>query len=658
MDAREARRRRWIYFFICIWLFALDMTMGAGMLASLLVAAIATHAQHSHHAISRPGIWSWACGYASYQGAHPAGFRVNECFEQVLHAPPPWLRGWFHVIYWNDLEPKQGVFNWAEFDKNLTLAAENGLQLNPVLYIFDGANPMPAWMENVSEPVLFHRGGRSGGLESAPNYLDPAFQVAWQNVINEFARHVSGLPPKVRQSIWAVQAVAGITGDNRPWNGVVKCENASIPGCTSNQTIGAAAWINYSRAVADMYIDAFLPTGIPVIANLHDGFSGQMDNGWFLNRAISKGMHGAAVKEGKISHWYQGNGDRALFAAESPLMTEPQADGSYARSRGELAVEPDPDLAKGIYGNWAHSPWWSLQALTENALTFGLDTLNLYAGWLGNSSFAPSMEFFNRHAGQKNPATAQAAFLSFRDSLETADTVRFPITQFGPVDNPKNPSQFANADRMVKIAAAFHDHGARLGQKGAASSKNSVHQKKAMTLIDVCWQCYDGNFQQHLRQLDPLTTSVGWWQLGPVNESFGRFARGLEHASGKTEITLELDPKFAAAAMGRTALVRTVFYDKGLGRWALGYGGRQVLVVRKQGMRGGRAWRTAEVNVTLLATPHHGVPQQLTLSSLDGEDDIFSLIEVLLRARPDGSDDGGAAAVVGGVEESQTTQSS
>jgi hypothetical protein len=507
----------------------------------------------------RPGIWSWACGYASYQGAEPAGYRVNECFEQALDAPPPWLRGWFHVLYWDKLEPERGVFDWTEFDKNLTLAAEHGLQLNPVLYIFDGANPMPAWMANVSKPVLFHRGGKTGQLEPAPNYLDPAFQDAWGNVIQEFAKHVTQMPDKVKKALWAVQAVAGITGDNRPWNGVVKCVNASVPGCDSNQTMSAASWMNYSRHIADLYIDAFLPTGIPVIANLHDGFSHQKDNGWFLKRAASKGMHGAAVKEGVISHWYQSNGERALFEAESPSMLMPQPDGTYARSRGELAVEPDPDLSKGTYGNWAHSPWWSLQANAESALSFGLDVWNLYAGWLGNSSFAPTMEFFNRHAGQKNPATAQAAFLSFRDSLETADTKRFPVAQFGPVDNSRNPSEFANVDRMAKIAKVFSDHGARLGQKGAASSKNGVHQKKANALIDVCWECHDGNYQQHLRQLHTLNTSVGWWQLGPVNESFGRFARGLEQASGKTEMTLELDPKFAAR--GGTALVRVAFYD-------------------------------------------------------------------------------------------------
>ena len=68
-----------------------------------------------------------------------------------------------------------------------------------------------------------------------------------------------------------------------------------------------------------------------------------------------------------------------------------------------------------------------------------------------------------------------------------------------------------------------------------------------------------------------------------------------------------------------------------------------MLVVQKQDMRNGRAWRSAEINLTLSAAPSVEAskavqqqqqqpqpPQLLTLSSLDGEDDIFSLIEVLL----------------------------
>ena len=52
--------------------------------------------------------------------------------------------------------------------------------------------------------------------------------------------------------------------------------------------------------------------------------------------------------------------------------------------------------AAGSYGNWAQGPWWNLQANAEWALTFGLDVWNVNAGFLGNASFAPTLDFFNR----------------------------------------------------------------------------------------------------------------------------------------------------------------------------------------------------------------------------------------------------------------------
>ena len=556
----------------------------------------------------RPGVWSWACGYASYAGSKPPGYYVDRCFEQALTAPPSWLRGWFPIIYWRDLEPEDGVFNWAALDANLTKAAEHGLQVQPVVYIFDCATPMPTWMNNVSTPVKFHKGGKTGPVHSAPNYVDPAFQARWQRVIQALASHLAELPPAVRAAVWSVQAVAGITGDNRPYNGV-----AVDPA----EAINASTWEEYSRRVAAMFIDAAAPLGLPVTANLHDGFSGQQDQPWFLERAYAAGMRGAAIKEGGVSHWYNVNGEQALYDAESPLLLLPQPDGSYARSRGELAVEPDP--TNGTYGNWATSPWWSLQALAEWGLTFGLDVWNLYAGFLGNASFAPTMEFFNRHAGHRDAATAPAAFLSFRDSLDTADVVRWPEATFGPVNSTKNPSDFANKTRMLLIAAEHAARGARLDDPNAASSKAGVHQKKAMSLLDVCWQCFSGNYGRFVKQVDPLGSSVGWWQLGPHDEPYGRFARGLEHSTGKTVMQLQLDPKFGAS--GRAALARVVYFDLGRGSWALGCNGARVAVTQKHDSR---SWRTAEANLTL------GNGTLLTLSSLAGEDDVFSLLEILL----------------------------
>ena len=59
-------------------------------------------------------------------------------------------------------------------------------------------------------------------------------------------------------------------------------------------------------------------------------------------------------------------------------------------------------MSKGLYrpwlGNWAQAPQWSLQANAEWCLQFGLAQWNLYAGFLSNETFAPTLEMFNRQA--------------------------------------------------------------------------------------------------------------------------------------------------------------------------------------------------------------------------------------------------------------------
>lgn len=363
-----------------------------------------------------------------------------------------------------------------------------------------------------------------------------------------------------------------------------------------------------------------MSTGIPVIANLHDGFSGQQDQGWFLQRAYEKGMRGASVKEGQATHWYNVNGEIAEFDLDSRLLRTPQPDGSYARARGELAVEPDP--SPGTYGNWAESPWWSLQANAEWCLTFGIDVWNLYAGFLGNSTFAPTMEFFNRHAGHRDVAQAPAAFLSFRDSLDTANTARFPVSQYGPVNSSVNPDEFVNKSRVLKILAEFAARGASLGaDPSGALSKGGVHQKKAMNLYDVCWECFNGNYGRFLSQERPLDTSVGWWQLGPRDQPWGRFARGLEHSTNRSQIDVSLDAAFGR--VGDKATIRVVYFDRGTKRWSLAYNSQPVFTTHRNDTH---RWQTAETTIAL--TPGS---RQFSLTSPDSDDVQFSFMEVLLQ---------------------------
>jgi hypothetical protein len=535
----------------------------------------------------------------------------------VQQARPNSLRGAFVNIYWRDLEVGDGKFDWSAFDLNLTKAVQNGLQVQPLVYIYDCAHPLPTFVTKIPNATVqvYRNGGPTGPLYHAPKFSNPAFQDRWHRVIKALATHLAGLPDKVKRNVWASQVVAGITGDNRPWKGRPK---------NPADAISASAWIAYTRSVADMFIDAFLPTGIPVVANLQFGFSLQQDQGWFLSRAYTKGMRGASVKEGLPSHFYNLNSEDSTFKRDNPLLMTPQPDGSFAYSRGEMDGGVQPETLKQgdpEYGNWAQSPWWSLQASAEWGLTFGLDVWNVNSGFLSNTSFVPTLDFFNRHAGQRLPHTASAAFISFRDSLDTADVKRWPVDKYGPVDSDADN---CNADRMYKIQQANMQRGAKLPKDDTAfASKASEKQKKAKYLYDVCWQCFPGNYGKYMTQVDPDGTSVGYWQLGPVDQLHGRFARGLEHSTGKNTITVELAKNFGGSVIAKKqALVRVVYFDQGGGSWALGYNGAQIASVKKHHTK---TWLTTEVNMTFAQS------RTFTLTSLDGEDDVFSLLEVLLH---------------------------
>lgn len=339
---------------------------------------------------------------------------------------------------------------------------------------------------------------------------------------------------------------------------------------------------------------------------------------------------GAMIKQGIVSHGYQLNG-------ELDLWRDWKASGlDKAFSRGELAVEPNP--RNGTYGNWAYSPAWSLQANAEWALTWGLSMWNLYAGFLSNKTFAPTLDFFNRHASSTTVETATAAFIGFRDSLDTTDTERFPVVEFGPVHLTYGHTDQLNGTRMHNIANTMARYGAR--QDGEeARSQNSVVQKKGMHLNDVCWRCWPGNYGRYIKQLDPLGSSVGRWRLGPKDQPHGRFARALEHESGKDSINLQLDAAFGSlyrdvATQELAVTISVVYFDEGFGSWALRVGGLDtpMLQVKKTNTK---TWLTAAANTSLPATVSGGKGLDMSLRSVcyapDCDNDVFSLLEVLIR---------------------------
>jgi hypothetical protein len=233
------------------------------------------------------------------------------------------------------------------------------------------------------------------------------------------------------------------------------------------------------------------------LANLDNPGRGADSSSWFLETChYAAGTKAVKLeKDGIPTHGYQLNGEQQLYEAHAvPVLWAKHAWGDYGRTRGELALEPTP--VGGGYGNWAEAPWWSLHANMFWCLTYGVDIWNLYANFIKNETFAPTMEVFNRFAGEKDPATSPGAIISFRDGLDSADFERFPASIYGDdsrvVGNgssgncttSEGPVCCRNAKRTVAIAAAYAHRGAKQEDAKIATGK-SVKQKKADALNDV-----------------------------------------------------------------------------------------------------------------------------------------------------------------------------
>ena len=76
-----------------------------------------------------------------------------------------------------------------------------------------------------------------------------------------------------------------------------------------------------------------------------------------------------------------------------------------------------------------------------------------------------------------------------------------------------------------------------------------------------------GNYGNGLvTQLQPFETSVGWWGVGPKDQPYGRYARGFERATGRTDISFVLDTRLwgglpLSAADERTLTLAVTYLD-------------------------------------------------------------------------------------------------
>ena len=168
---------------------------------------------------------------------------------------------------------------------------------------------------------------------------------------------------------------------------------------------------------------------------------------------------------------------------------------------------------------------------------------------------------FNRYATSIKPPASDwvGGIIMLRDGLDSANITRFPEETFGP-STPMGQS----GDRMLKIAHAFAEKGAAVGDVKAATSGPDA-SRHATKMNDVGYRIWQGNYGNGLlTQLKPMATSVGRWRVGPQDQPYGRFARQFDTTAGKTAMGFMLDNRLwgglplTAPAAGSAALELTI----------------------------------------------------------------------------------------------------
>jgi hypothetical protein len=506
--------------------------------------------------------------------------------KQISRADCPELRSVPLIIKWDALEPTPGDYTFDErIGKSLQAAHDDGLYVSIKIYVGPAS---PAWIYDQGVPVVMTDreenalGQKTDSQQKYPYYLHPEYINRFAGLIDAFGKWIKTLSPELRERILFVQSAEGSTGDGQPYKGKPLDKQYNISEEQWND-LRRETWTNYRKA---------LP-GIAIVVN--SDANSPKETQWLLENMDTIGL-----KMGMFSHGYQVSDNDERLARFERLEADAKKRGKQVITRGEM----DGELF--VMG-------WAKENIPQTLYWSGvfashcrLDLWNIPHKALVDAANKPALQFFNKYAGHKDPATAPAAFCALRDGLDASDFTRFPVEKFGG-----KPDQKKDVVRYMKIAKAYADYGAIMTDPEKATGGGMLN-RKAKGPNDVGWGTLPGNYSRFLTQIDPGSGDVGRWNID--NSIYGRFARGFEHKSGKTQMRFQLDKNFGA----KEVKIHITYLDKGTGSWSIGTPGA-ASDTQIQNTNTGE-WKTKSIPFAS--------PNELIIKHESGDDTNFHLIEV------------------------------
>ena len=541
----------------------------------------------------------------------PDNFGIWETFTTFNNkALSPELKGRLCNVQWKQIESAHGVFSWDALDSVLYRTANDSLPLTFMVYTKEDA---PEWLYTTGNvPKVIERNDKGDSIGYAPYYMDMNYRTYFSEMIARVKGHVDSLPWNIRQWIIGVQPCFGSTGDYISYKGIVDPQ----------YDLTAQQFLSLFKEFTLDYYNQYKNTDpkITLLSNPLNQGENQMN--W-----LESNCPGGWMKTGSLGKAYQLNDelDKSMWLLD--FLNKPRTDGSYIRARSEIG------------GDGLSSGWWNackyknVFAVLANCIYWGVDWSNQNYDMIDDPYYDPAYFFFNRYAGQKDPATSTNAMCALKDGLDAADTERFPESRFGKAKRQQN-------NRYLSILDSFSAYGAKLDDLKSAS-KNEMGNRLSKGINDVGWRIFPGNYDRYLHQLTPNETSAGYWNIQSADSAttvYGRFGRGFDLAKNKDGLYFMMDSAFLKNEPLNAQYPVTldiIYLDKGNGAWKLFYDAADS--TDKEGLsiqcNNTGYWKTASVTLYDAYFGQRASRQSDFYIKNNGEENvIFELIEF---ARPD-----------------------
>ena len=570
---------------------------------------------------------------ASYsQSALPVGsFGVWDRGAVVKDFSDPnvdFIKGIESQEQWSDCEAIKDSYNFSQFQADIDRAYANKVYVRFSINVGPDA---PLWMydndtDSTNNPypqvqkITTSGGNDKPGWPIYPQYLSTTYKTYYYRLIQKFAEFLRSQPEEKFKYIAFVQVKTGCTGDECAFKGNVDVPANDIP---------FAQWEQFRVEAFDQFKKYFndVPNRrIPLTFNNVDPDKEVLANTWLMSqvdRSIGFGLKGGAFNRG-----IHLNDEQSFAKTWVPYLVNPKGLELFSASEMDgtwelKCFQTCPDIS--FY-------WCALGGINTGLSCNDLNATSLtYV--LAHPSCIETFRMFTRYAQQVYPATATVGFCVFHEGLNAANTVKFPVKDYG-----NQAAVRSNIQRYLAIVNSpkYKNRGALAEDSTSVMTQGQVAERANLKAYnDVGWDINEGNIERFFTQINPDSTSIGLFRVrGSITTSsmkYDRFARSFEHSTGKDTMYFKFDPELFVDAKPKNLNFKIIWLDKNAGStWSFRYKSAQGMKDAQQvtGI-GDNNWKTVSFTVSdAILDKSCSFGSDCMLVNTDNTDDIFNSIEV------------------------------